>query len=110
MLPLQPTESRYRLRMVRQSLPAARGFSRDFGIAALIAIPLIAAAAGGYVYWQAASLVPDAPEPVTVALSAPSEAGEAEAAAAATAAVSAAPRARAAAPALETVVPFFEID
>lgn len=89
--------------MARQAPPAARGFARDFGIAALVAIPLIAASAGAYVYWQAAELVPDAPEPVTVALAGPSETSEAE--------PTAAPRAQAAAPTpkSETVVPFFEI-
>lgn len=91
--------------MARQAPPAPRGFARDFGVAALIAIPLIATAAGGYIYWQAAELVPDAPEPVTVALAGPSETIEAEPVAQTRARTSAPTPA----PAPETVVPFFEI-
>jgi uncharacterized protein len=91
--------------MARRPSPAARGFARDFGIAALVAIPLIAASVGAYIYWQAATLAPDAPEPVTVALAGVSETGDAEPAAAPRTQV----RAPAPAPAAETVVPFFEI-
>ncbi len=99
--------------MARRPPPAARGFARDFGIAALFAIPLIAASAGAYVYWQATTLVPDAPEPVTVALAGPSETGEAEPVAAlrsvALAPAPAPTSAPATAPVRDTVVPFFEI-
>jgi uncharacterized protein len=101
--------------MARRPPPAAKGFARDFGIASLVAIPLIAAGAGAYVYWQAATLAPDAPEPVTVALAGPSETGEAEAVAApsiqarAPAPIQTPAPAPAPAPAPETVVPFFEI-
>lgn len=81
--------------MLRQPPSAAKGFVRDFGIAALIAIPTVAAALAFYVYREAAALVPDAPEPVTLALAGPSETGEAEA--------------PASAPEARSVVPFFEI-
>jgi uncharacterized protein len=91
--------------MARHPPPAARGFARDFGIAALVAIPLIAASAGAYVYWQAAISAPEAPEPVTVVLAGLSETGDAEPVAAPSIQV----RAPAPAASPEAVVPFFEI-